>query len=312
MLTQNNIFSVILPVFNGEKFIAQSIHSVLGQTFADFELIIIDDASTDNTVEVIQKIKDSRINLIKHRNNKGVCEARNTGLEVAKGAWIASIDADDLWHKRRLEKLLKVAHKFANSFIGSDVMICFSGKNNELIPWKTFLEDRKIKSDHLFFAKPYELVKYGLDTKPIFPIEVVRRLNIKFPSEYGAQEWLYFLLKLFNAGLQYIIINEPLYLYRIRPGSESTKYTRLENQLEATLYIQSVDWISEECRQLIKESVKFIRYRLFTAALLERRWDKIIQHAIQSPLSIYYLLRRIPMWLWRHWEFRRLSKLSNK
>lgn len=300
--------SIIVPVFNCEKFIGQAIQSVLEQTFEDFEFIIIDDGSLDNTVGIILQFKDLRIRLIKHEENRGVCEARNTGLQEAKGEWIAPIDADDTWHKERLKKLLKVAEQNPNTFVGSDVMICISGKNNELIPWKTFFQDRKLKPDYLFFPKPADLVKYGLDTKPLIPIEAVRKFDLNFRQEFSNHDWQYFLLRLYGIGLKYIIINEPLYNYRLTPGGLSTSYSCVRNQLKACAYFQSVDWVDQETRRLIKKDAKISKYRLFTIAIREKHWIKALKHAVQSPLSIWYLLRRLPTWTSQKKELKRILK----
>jgi len=98
--------SVIMPAYNAEKFIAQSIESVLNQTFADFELLIINDASTDDTEKIVQVyvLKDERVRLLQNTKGKGVAGGINTGLENAQGAYIARADADDLNRPYRFEK----------------------------------------------------------------------------------------------------------------------------------------------------------------------------------------------------------------
>jgi len=88
--------SVIIPLYNKEKFIKRALDSVLAQTFRDFEVIIVDDGSTDNSVDVVKKLNDDRICLIQ-QENQGVSTARNTGIKNAKGKWIAFLDADDVW-----------------------------------------------------------------------------------------------------------------------------------------------------------------------------------------------------------------------
>ncbi|MFY9221885.1 MAG: glycosyltransferase family A protein [Blastocatellia bacterium] len=94
--------SVIIPVFNGEKYIKEAINSVLEQTFQDFEIIVIDDGSTDKTEEIVKSFPTSKIHYEK-QVNKGVAAARNGGVELAKNDWIAFLDADDLWVKNKLE-----------------------------------------------------------------------------------------------------------------------------------------------------------------------------------------------------------------
>lgn len=94
--------TVLMPAYNAAAYIAEAITSVLQQTFTDFELLIVNDGSTDNTTEVIRSFNDSRIILI-NRNNGGVAEALNTGLKHARAQYIARFDADDICHPKRLE-----------------------------------------------------------------------------------------------------------------------------------------------------------------------------------------------------------------
>ncbi|OGO23190.1 MAG: hypothetical protein A2144_11185 [Chloroflexi bacterium RBG_16_50_9] len=94
--------SVVMPTYNRAHFIAETVQSVLGQTFADFELIVVDDGSTDNTKEVIGSLKDPRIRYI-YQENRGVSAARNTGIRTASGEYIAFQDSDDIWLPQNLE-----------------------------------------------------------------------------------------------------------------------------------------------------------------------------------------------------------------
>lgn len=103
------MFSIIMPAYNAEKFIEASIESVLAQTFADYELLIINDCSTDNTVDIIQKCQylDSRIKLLHNERNSGVAMTRNHGIEYAQYPYICFLDSDDLWTPDKLQKYLK-------------------------------------------------------------------------------------------------------------------------------------------------------------------------------------------------------------
>lgn len=99
------IFSILLPTFNREILIQRAINSVLKQTFPYFELIVIDDASEDNTEKVIKSYNDKRIVYLKHTENKGQNAAYNTGLKYAKGKYISFIDSDDEWLQSMLEEV---------------------------------------------------------------------------------------------------------------------------------------------------------------------------------------------------------------
>lgn len=103
--------SIIIPTYNRRQSIGRSIKSVLNQTYRDFELIIVDDGSTDGTREIVAGFNDSRIRYIRHDKNRGEAAARNTGIKVARGEYIASHDSDDEWLP---EKLAKQVRAFEN------------------------------------------------------------------------------------------------------------------------------------------------------------------------------------------------------
>ena len=104
ILKHNNIkISVIIPTFNREKLIGNSIKSVLNQTLKNFELIIVDDGSTDNTKEVVDKFQDKRIKYIKLDTNQGASNARNIGIKNAKGKYMSFQDSDDIFYPNKLE-----------------------------------------------------------------------------------------------------------------------------------------------------------------------------------------------------------------
>ena len=96
--------TVFIPVYNREKYIGEAIESVLSQSFTNFELLIVDDGSTDKTLDIIQSYHDPRIHLQCHRENSGIPATRNTGLVHAHGQYIALLDSDDLAHPERLRK----------------------------------------------------------------------------------------------------------------------------------------------------------------------------------------------------------------
>jgi glycosyltransferase involved in cell wall biosynthesis len=102
----DGLVSIIMPSYNTGKFIGESIESVLAQTYANWELIIVDDCSTDNTDNIVAKYNDSRIRYLKNKKNSGAAISRNYALREAKGEWIAFLDSDDLWVAEKLEKQL--------------------------------------------------------------------------------------------------------------------------------------------------------------------------------------------------------------
>ncbi|NGY35939.1 glycosyltransferase family 2 protein [Flavobacterium sp. XN-5] len=104
-------FSVIIPLFNKEEFIEATLYSVLNQSYADFEVIIVNDGSTDNSAQIISKFTDSRIRVFT-KENYGAAAARNYGIEKSQSNYISFIDADDYWHPTFLQEMLKKINHF--------------------------------------------------------------------------------------------------------------------------------------------------------------------------------------------------------
>ena len=96
--------TVLMPVYNGETYLAEAIESILNQTFADFEFLIIDDGSTDNTWDILNNFNDSRIRLVKNNQNMGITKTLNKGLQLARSNYVARMDADDICIQERLQR----------------------------------------------------------------------------------------------------------------------------------------------------------------------------------------------------------------
>nr|WP_296031961.1 glycosyltransferase family 2 protein [uncultured Dorea sp.] len=110
------LVSIIMPSYNTALYIEKTIQSVLDQTYPNWELIIVDDCSTDNTDEVLEKIKDTRIHYLKNEKNSGAAVSRNKALRESKGQWIAFLDSDDLWMPNKLEKQIRFMEENGYAF----------------------------------------------------------------------------------------------------------------------------------------------------------------------------------------------------
>lgn len=110
------MFSIVVPLYNKEFSILNTIQSVLNQTNPNFEIIIVDDGSTDNSVQLLKQLNDKRIRLIQQKN-KGVSAARNRGINEAKYEWVAFLDADDLWKPTHLEEVVYMMSKYPKEMV---------------------------------------------------------------------------------------------------------------------------------------------------------------------------------------------------
>ncbi|ACK72941.1 glycosyl transferase family 2 [Gloeothece citriformis PCC 7424] len=177
--------SVIIPVYNVEKYIAATIQSVLSQTYPNFELLIIDDSSPDNSIKICQQFTDSRIKII-HQNNRGLAGARNAGIRNAQGEYIAFLDGDDLWLPEKLEK--HIQHLESSPLIGvsfsQSAFIDEGGK-----PLGIYQVPRKLQN----ITAPYMLCRnpIGNGSAPVIRREVLE--EIKFQDNLqGYPEDFYF------------------------------------------------------------------------------------------------------------------------
>ncbi len=114
------LVSIIMPTYNCGRFIAESIRSVLAQTFTNWELIIVDDCSTDNTEDVVTYFDDPRIHYLRNEQNKGAALTRNKALREAKGRYIAFLDSDDLWSPDKLERQIAFMEQNGYAFTYHD------------------------------------------------------------------------------------------------------------------------------------------------------------------------------------------------
>ncbi len=114
-----DMVSIVIPVHNAESYIAKTIRSILTQTVTNYEVLLVDDASTDDSLAKIERIRDERLKILKTHSEQaaGAAAARNCGIEEAKGRYLAFLDADDLWHPKKLEKTLAYMKKKDAAFV---------------------------------------------------------------------------------------------------------------------------------------------------------------------------------------------------
>lgn len=124
----NSLVSIVVPLYNGEDFIKSTIYTVFKQTYRNWELVIVDDCSTDNSYKIVNDLArgDSRIRLFKQSSNQGAANARNRAVKESRGKYIAFLDSDDIWNKDKLEKQLNFMEKY-----NYPITCTYYGKINE-------------------------------------------------------------------------------------------------------------------------------------------------------------------------------------
>ena len=203
-LTQNPRVTVLMPVFNREEYLKEAIESILGQTYRDFEFIIIDDGSKDRSLEIIKSFKDERIKTLINQKNLGISASLNRGLEIARGAYVAGMHSDDISLPQRLEKQVR-----------------FMDRNPEIGVCGTWLEFFGERGGTLKHPSDPEEIKAGMLFYPfichaavILRRETFKRFNLSYDTEYKCTED-YELWTRAIRHFNFSNIQDALYKYRI-------------------------------------------------------------------------------------------------
>jgi len=279
--------SVVMPAYNAEKYLDESISSILNQTFSDFEFIIIDDASRDNSKSIIKKFqrKDRRIKFLQNKRNLGVALTRNKGLKIARGEYIATFDADDISLPQRLEIQKNYLENHPSIFLIGSSAILIDEKGDKMGVFKKLDNSKKVK-------------KKLLKSNPIINSSTMFRNkgNLFYRDKFdGADEYDLF-LRLLTEGKN--ITNLPYFLvkYRMNPGSIS--FRKRSKQKYFTKKIQemyhqrktygedSYDQFYLDSTSELKENADFERIKLHSKILAEFQEGKFSQ--VRKEINNYF------------------------
>lgn len=206
---QKPLISILMAAYNSEKTIRYAIDSVLVQTFHDWELLIIDDCSADNTLNVAESYKDTRIRILKNDRNCGVSLTRKKGLDAAEGDWIAVLDSDDMWAPDKLEKQIALVRL-------TDAALVFTGSafikaDGMPIDWQLHVPDR---------LNYHELLKQNLISNSSVLVKTdLYRKNYAIGDEIHEDFAIW--IGITQEGKLAYGIDEPLLIYRISQSSKS-------------------------------------------------------------------------------------------
>lgn len=202
------LISIIMPVYNGEKYIASAIESVLGQAYENWELIVVDDCSKDSTAEIIEVFTDSRIKYTKNKANSGCAVSRNNGLDIASGEYVAFLDCDDIWHEDKLAKQVQLIKN-------TDVDLVYTGYQ--------FIDQNDVKTKVIIPKGKATLSDLLKENYIIFSTVLCKRSILKgigFKPEWFHEDYVY-LLDLLQKKARFAGLQEKLALYRVHKGGRS-------------------------------------------------------------------------------------------
>lgn len=248
----SKLVSVIMPAYNAEKYIGKAIESILNQTYLRIELLIIDDVSTDSTMEVVARYKDSRIRVFHNSQNQGIAYSRNVGLDNAKGEYIAILDDDDLATPQRIEKQV--------DFLENNPDIDFVGGK-----YQTIDESGAILSkENLAYYNPLYIKALFLfqdiysNGEMVFRKSTVDKYGIRYAEKQYGMEDFRFWIQCSKVG-KFYSIDEVFLYHRIHGGNESIRNLtecaeeRWQHKMELQKYSMRLSGIelSEEQHRVI-------------------------------------------------------------
>jgi glycosyltransferase involved in cell wall biosynthesis len=213
----NELVSIITPCYNSEKYIANTIESVIKQTYQNWEMIIIDDCSTDSTIKIIEEIvkTETRIKLLKLDTNSGAAKSRNAGINIAAGKYLTFLDADDVWFSTFIQNSIQTIKTTQIAFVFSSYKR--SNENLEFI-YSDFIVPKKVNYTDILKSNSISCLTAFID---VSVLGVKKMPDILKRQDMGL--WLQYLKEIpFAHGIQ-----EPQAIYRIRENSLSRNKKKL-------------------------------------------------------------------------------------
>ncbi len=218
----NPKITVLMPVYNEEKHIKKSVNSILKQTYENFEFLIINDASKDNTLSILNSYSDPRIKIINNKKNWGITRSLNIGLKKANGKYIARMDADDISFPKRLEEQFVFMENNTNVGVCGSWVKTFGNKE---LTWKYPINSKKIKCQLLFncnvIAHPSVIIRKA----------IIERYNLRYNQKLAyAQDW-YLWQKISHYTR---LVNIPKFLLKYRITKKNSK------KRQSSLYFKNI------------------------------------------------------------------------
>jgi|LSQX01.1.fsa_nt_gb glycosyltransferase involved in cell wall biosynthesis len=250
------MFTVIIPCYNAASTIRDALESLENQTYDNFEIICINDGSTDDTIAIISEYKTSSKMVIRliNQSNKGVSVARNEGLKYACGDYVVFLDADDCFHPQYLELMQKALSKY-----DADTAYCKLVHSQQRVKWQIKKEVNYLLENNEKFLKKalYSMHRYGFFCY-VYRLSIIKRYDLEFPTDIKYGEDREFLWKYLAHCDNAVYIDRTLYWYRDNPSSavNTTSWRRID----ALVSVENTANYLRECKHPISE--EFYMYML--------------------------------------------------
>ena len=292
--------SVITPAYNVAPYIGQCIESVQAQTLADWEMLIVDDASTDETPAVVQRyLGDPRIRYMRNEQNLGPGATRNRALDTAQGEWIAIVDADDWIAPERLEKLVHFAEAQGVEMVADLQVYRTEWGSVYQVSWATYAKPPK--APH---RSPLEQVIAAPPSfKPLIRRAFLNEKQIRYPTTIRIGEDYAFYVEVLLNGGRFALLPEPMYYYRVRPGTTVTRYDPLEERRKAVEYLLQLPETTPRIAGLLRRAHQrdraYALYPQFARSVKRGDWHTAVRLLRESPRLAWMLLAGLPSALYR-------------
>ena len=310
----NDLVSILMPMHNAETYVADAVRSCLRQTHEDWELIVVDDASTDGSAEVVESISDSRVRLIRLSKNVGPGLARNVALAAARGEWVTVLDADDLYCSGRLAGLLTHAKREGTACVLLDRL-----KRWELVtsPPDEFLD---LCGDSVLELRRWRIEEWLEAThggKPFFHKHVLADSRIRYPDVRGPEDTVFFVRLVQWNGLRILETPEQSYVYRRTPRSLATRSRKRLSERQRAYELLAAEFTSPEplaeaIRVLLETNEFEVRVFELRTALARKKLLAVARALAASPRVFARLIRRVPVWFRSRWRVRRRRQAQSK
>ncbi|MBN3926157.1 glycosyltransferase family 2 protein [Nostoc sp. NMS4] len=299
--------SVIIPAYNTEAYIAKAIESALEQTLDDIEVIVVDDGSSDKTLEIAKSFTDRRLKVMVNKQNLGVSAARNRALRAAKGEWIAVLDSDDWYLPERLSDLVSLADERNADMIADDLYLIKDGATS---PWSTLIQesgesiDKIIQIDIVYFVETDVYGKPGLHlglSKPLFKREFLVKHGIIYDETLSIAEDFWLDMKFLINGARFFLVPKPYYFYRSRPFSlvRQNILSSLNQYLSATNYFMEQEVVKKNPALVRALSYnlavynKNLAYYQVVMPIKQGRWLTVLTEVSKNPYFVFDFILRL-------------------